>query len=323
MQYRKFDYLVMFLIIISLLLSGCSPTLPAPPTSDDTLPATTRIPASRYPSTPILLSATKTPPATPDSTPTITVSPVPASATPHPIPTPPGDEATEQVLWLFETNNGCQLPCWWGITPGETEWSTAEEFFNTFVPSVYISSSTPDQVVYEPVIPLPTTVFAEERMNLGVVVRNGIVEYINSRVSIGNTPPGYLTTYLLPEFLGAYGQPAEVWLSTYPAAFENNELPFVIVLFYPEQGIAVLYFAFGSREGEIVRGCPQQGPASFLSLWHAPLNYAFADIQKRAAVYNADFLALEEATALDVNTFYETFKDADNTTCLETPAALW
>jgi hypothetical protein len=203
----------------------------------------------------------------------------------------------------------------------------AAEFFNTFAHYIYTSLSTPEPtprpVAYEPVIPLPTTVFWEERMNMGILVRNGIVEMIDTRVSIGDTPPGYLTAYLLPEFLTTYGSPPEVWLSTYNSAFENNELPFAIVLFYPEQGIAAFYGTLGSREGEMVRGCPQQGPAAFLSLWHPPLNYTFTEVQRGAGIYNADFLALEEATAMDVTTFYETFKDADNTTCLETPAVLW
>src|SRR5690606_15724734 len=178
----------------------------------------------------------------------------------------------------------------------------------------------PDLVVYEPVIPVPTSVFWEERTRLGIVARNGIVEFIDARVPVRDRPPGFLTAYLLPEFLNTYGRPTEVWLSTYPAAQGQNDLPFVVVLFYPDQGIAALFSDNGVRQGDMVRGCPQQGPVGFLTLWHPPLNLTFAEVQKGAGVYNVDFLALEESTAMDVSTFYETFKDAENTACLETPA---
>src|SRR5690606_3458586 len=106
MKYPIFVYPVVKFIIIFLLLSGCSTAMPVP-TPEDDRSVTTRILASRSPSTRTPLPATETPLLVPDPTPIITISSVPPSVTPNPIPTPPGDEATQQVLWLFETNNGC------------------------------------------------------------------------------------------------------------------------------------------------------------------------------------------------------------------------
>ncbi len=37
-------------------------------------------------------------------------------------------------------------------------------------------------------------------------------------------------------------------------------------------------------------------------------------------MYNVDYLRLEDTTDWDVTTFYETFKNPDNTTCIETEA---
>lgn len=328
---KRHQFLYVISIVSSsllLFLSGCAATSPPPTQSDTSMAVINTITASPVPSTPPLLPPTQTPSLTPSLMPTSdailvpTVQPV-AMETPAAIPTPPNDEIKQQVLWLFETNNGCQLPCWWGITPGQTKWSTAEEFLHRFDRDIYSSSSTPGLVYYGVTIPLPTEVFAEDRAELGISVRNGIVEFIDTRVSMGNTPSRYLTQFTLSPFLTIYGQPAEIWLSTYSSPFEHNDLPFRVVLFYPNQGIAALYSDNGIRRGDVVRGCPQQGPASFLSLWHAALDLSFEEVKSGAAVFSEDFLSLEESTTIDVSTFYETFKRPDNTTCLETPADLW
>ena len=41
------------------------------------------------------------------------------------------EQATQKLIELLETNNNCQLPCWWGIELGKTEVNMIE---STFVP---------------------------------------------------------------------------------------------------------------------------------------------------------------------------------------------
>ncbi len=259
-------------------------------------------------------------PVTPTTTQTIQPT---ADNEQAPIPTPPGKGLKEQVLWLYETNNGCQLPCWWGIVPGQTEWQTAKKLLSRFDQDIYQSSSASDEISYGINIPLPLEVFAEDRTDLNIFVRDGIVEIIDTHVSIGDTPSDYLSQYALSTFLTTYGQPAEVWLSTSFAPFEHNELPFDVLLFYPEQGIMALFSDNGVKEGGVIRGCPQQDPVRFLSLWSPTLGLTFEEVKNGVSVYNVDHLPLEETTLLSIPEFYETFKNPDNLTCLETEAELW
>jgi len=312
-----------------LILAGCtaSSTALTPPgegLSDISTIVTSLTPLSTRP----LTSATQTPSPTTILTSTSAATPVPTdqpttTETPIAISTPPGTSLTRQVLWLYETNNGCQLPCWWGITPGQTTWNTAERFFNLFASTILsASTSSPNSMSYSPIIPLPSEVFREDTVSPIYSVRDGIVGQIGTRVSIGNTPPGYLTQYMLSTFLTTYGQPSEVWVSTYSAPY--SDLPFRVALFYPAQGIAALYSDNGVRQGELVHGCPQQGPVGFLSLWDPSMQELTFDVLKsRTSAFNVEFLSLEESTGMDVTTFYETFKNADNTTCLQTPTDLW
>jgi hypothetical protein len=315
------------LIWIFLLCVACLPTSSAPPKDEgiqqiSTVAETRRITAmpslsANITPTNLISETLPTPTGTPSLLPTSTVET-------GQIPTPPGIGAKEQVLWLYETNNGCQLPCWWGIVPGETDWQTARAFLSQFDRDIYRSPDTSDSSAsYGVTIPLSLDVFIEEKTELSLFVQDSVVEAIDTHVSIGDTPPGYLDLYTLPNLLTTYGPPTEIWLSTYSKPFENNELPFRLLLFYPQQGIMALFSDNGVKNGQYVSGCPQRDPASYLTLWFPELAWTFEEVKNGASVYNVDYLRLEDTTDWDIATFYETFKNPDNTTCIETEAELW
>ena len=48
-----------------------------------------------------------------------------AEATVQQSPAPVSTLSEQEMLTLLQTNAGCELPCWWGITPGITPWSEA------------------------------------------------------------------------------------------------------------------------------------------------------------------------------------------------------
>ncbi|MCL4265814.1 MAG: hypothetical protein KJ069_21550 [Anaerolineae bacterium] len=322
----------MLTINLFLFLAGCTASSPTPISPGENPADISTVAASRTPLTRTPLPPTPIPAVTSTltSTPTATPMPIDQPAPIEPpitIPAPPDGELTQQVLWLFETNNGCQLPCWWGITPGQTEWSVAEEFFHRFDKDLYEASSTPGLVSYGISIPLPTDIFVTDYTYPSVLVQNGIVERIQADILVGDTYPDSLNHYMLPMLLTTYGEPAEVGLSTFSSDPGGEGpgwlVPFAVVLFYPDQGIAALYGDIGEISGDMVRGCPQARPVSTLKLWSPDKDFTFEELIKSSSAFNKEYLSLQEATGMDVATFYETFKNPDNTTCLETPANLW
>ncbi len=325
MKSNKCLSIKLFIIIGFFTLAGCVVT-PSGSMSATKVASSTNTNAptinlvSITPTPMITPSLEPTPINTSTSTPTI---PLTAIETPFAISTPLGVETTEQALWLFETNNNCHLPCWWGITPGQTRWQIAKEFLSVFDADIY-ETTTPSGLTYYGIdIPLSSEIFLTDRMELGILARDGIVEEIITDVSIGNAPLDYLTQYSLSTFLNTYGQPSEVRLFTYRSPFEEGDLPFVVTLYYSDQGIVALYGDNGERQGNLVQGCPQEYPVSFLSLWSPDLNLSFDQIINGTSALEKEYLLLEEAAVMDVATFYEIFKDIDNTTCLETSADLW
>ena len=320
----------LFFITILIAVTGCtmSDTSLSTPTRE-VIAAASTISLTRVLPSSTPLSSTSTPSPLPSTTPVPSLTSMPTmhstpTETLMPTPTLTDTELEQLALELFETNNGCQLPCWWGITPGQTEWETAYQLIKIFDRIPHRVSVNSELVFYEPHIPLPLEIFGDSGTGQFYDVQNGIVIGIETQVAIGHIPDGYLTPYTLASFLATYGQPTEVWLSTYPAAREGDSLPFSVILFYPEQGIVAKYRGNGEEHEDYVRGCPQTNPVSYLSLFPPNSKKTFqATRVGTSGLSEWRYLRLEESTEMDVLTFYQTFKNSDNTTCLETPDKNW
>lgn len=332
MKSRDFSAVVKnFFIIISFVLTGCSLQTKEEAPAASTIVVSRALPSQTPRPIPQATSATPTltvmPTLTPSTQPTIPVPMIAvqptAAETQMSIPTVADMEVTQQVLWLFETNNGCQLPCWWGITPGQTTWQTAQEFLSGFDFDIYELDSDSESAYYGVIIPLPIEVFFADRWAPSIITRNDVVEHIFTNVANGKPPKGTLAQYYLSSFLTTYGAPSEVGLFTYSSPYVGDDLPFVTTLFYADQGIAAAYSINGERQGEVVKGCIQEEPVTFLSLWSPDLKLTFEEVTTGSSALNRDYLSLEESTKMSIATFYETFKKPENTTCLETPADLW
>jgi len=300
----QYQSCVAFVLLLSLV--GCSVlVMPTP------VPSATLSPAIHTPTSIPTPNPTLTPsPMPPTSTPSPTWTPV--SPTPTAAPTLTADKERTLVLDLLQNNAGCQLPCWWGFTPGKTTWQTAQTFFASLgkMPAEYHDLGMTNYTVSFKV---------PEQIDQIYIVNSGIIEMIWAYT--GNSQ-----RYMLPQLLSSYGRPADVWVRTYRNVREG-ELPFFVVLFYPQQGIMAMYVDSAERQGEKVRECPQQ-IGSALWLWVPGRKLTLEDIARIGVGFGPaedvpNYRPLDEATGLSVDIFYKTFKNASNRTCLETPANMW
>lgn len=265
--------------------------------------------------TPTLLS-TLTTTATPS--PEATKTPWPTwTPKPTPLPTLPPEQARAFAWELYQTNAGCQLPCWWGFTPGQTYWKTAEHFLAAFASQIAVVGSVadPSYTVYVN-IPVPEEIFPVP-LEQAYMVEGGLITQIQAQTK--NVP-----AYSLPSFLTTYGEPSEVWMRTYSKSREGD-LPFDVVLAYLNNGIMVRYDISAEETSYEIRGCPQEATSATFSLWPPEQHLSFAEALDKMTFYPIEqpLLRLEEATSMNEETFYQTFVDLDNITCLETPAELW
>ena len=265
-------------------------------------------------------SATSSPRPTSTVTPPPTVTPTP-TITWTPLPTLSSEKALTLVEDLLKRNAGCRLPCWWGFTPGETSWETARHFLSLFSTSLRQGESrevTENGVTYLSTNYTANYKVAGEPFDGGTVysLRNGFID------GIWVTPArGTDRSYQLHELLANYGEPTEVLLET-SINVPVSPLPFRVVLFYPQQGIlAYDEYKVTKKVGNQLWGCPEPiGPQ--LWLWSPERSLTITDIQPIGS--DAPQLRrLEDATGMDIKSFYETFNVPNISNCLITPVEFW
>lgn len=240
------------------------------------------------------------------------------TAVPSPMPTLTLTEKTAVTSELYNTNANCELPCWWGIVPGETDWDTAQLFLNTIASEMYFHESNVDSLDFnvEVDVPVPDDLSEIDFLRHTFIVKDGIIVKIEQE-----RPRGIRRINTIAEILKNYGRPKEVWLDTVGYTFGDSYYPFRVALFYPEMGILIRYFDDAELFDDYLTGCPQRRSGK-LTLWSPNLELSFMEAlgSQQGAQYNKP---LGEATEMDVETFYQTYLDPDTETCIETPVELW
>jgi hypothetical protein len=242
-----------------------------------------------------------------------------APLTPSPMPIPTLSLAEKKVITneLYLTNANCEFPCWWGITPGETEWQTAKSFLNTLATG--ISSESDSLFVAEVDMPVSEEHSEINFLRQSFFIQDDVIEIIEPALSRS------MQSTIISEILSTYGRPQEVWIDTFGYSL-GEVVPFRLVLFYPEKGILVRYFDDADFQNDHVIGC-FTGHSGAIVLWAPELELTFAEAlngTNALGTYGEQYYKpLDKATDMDLETFYQTFLDPNTDVCIETPAELW
>jgi hypothetical protein len=159
------------------------------------------------------------------------------------------ERATENLIALLEGNRGCELPCWWGIIPGQTY---VESIESEFVPLGFdwnrdyetLNDNTP----YQSYVDLTT----ENGVVQSIEVRGGASEHTYDQ-NLAWKP------YAIPNVLERLGRPEQVYVYR-PFRFDPGGMQaYRLFLYYPDLGIEIDYLGKSSlieASPEIARACP-------------------------------------------------------------------
>ncbi len=341
----RFGYLLLIAILTgcsSLIPNAVSSSIAVSPQSSATLDSTPRQSTETIAPTP---NKTNTP--GPTFTPTIPLPP----PTFTPLPTLSTEDAAALILDLVHTHDNCRLPCLLGMSPGFTDFQTAEAFMKQFqqtlTPNIEITTRNVEigggvDLAYKMDNVFITISFSYARNNSGDMVDmlyfHSYPLEIFEPEAIGMTPslapvwgdPTFnqeMQDYMLPAILSEYGLPAEVMITVRPQDPERPDIKytaFSLALYYPEQGIFVEYVSPVEERGKYYAGCPTKAHIN-LAVWDPESENTLEEVIKKAGseiIYDY-FKTLEEATELTMDDFYEKFSDPENIACLETPADIW
>jgi hypothetical protein len=212
--------------------------------------------------------------------------------------------AQEKVLDLLKNNAGCELPCYWGVTPGITSWQEAYNFLASFAERIehrVVDVSAPGGSEHSvTVIGSYNTIPGYDGLvSSGYEVTNGIIGKISASGS------GTELRYQLHQVLDRYGLPDEVLLFLLDVSPAGKPW-FSIYIFYEEIGVTLFYSAAAQMKGDALEVCPEGvGPEINLIVpGSQTLRQMIRDITG-----GFHFPSINDLPGKNIEIFYETLKE--------------
>ena len=227
----------------------------------------------------------------------------------------------QQVLEKKFINNGnCDLPCYWGITPGVTSWEEASIIFSS-IGIIYGPGGSKNVLSYGPFFKDMQEKFQE--MLPDFRVRDGIVIAILTNSSWVSKNFDYTLSGLLVKF----GIPEEIWVEAINTSLDNQPY-YNLVLWYPSKGIYFELNGNASIDKEFLSICPQkmitrEPYLPWLVLWNPNEKVNFKQFGpiflEDETGWNRDWYEEFDKISVDHLTnedFYDIYTDPDTDTCI-------
>ena len=244
---------------ICVVLVGCQ-AAPVKPVFTATLKAATSAPLFELTNTAEVTSSATLLNAPTNVEPTLTETPgniIPTlirQLTLTPIPTLSESSREAKIQELLSTNGRCELPCFWGIVPGETTWEEAQEFLAPFANEIAFGDFA---YVKEDgkMIPKATTGarFSVEGypddLTVNFLVSNGTI------TSILIAHDALKVRYSLDQLLTELGQPEEVLVYLEPKT-PTGKPWYGFHLYYPAVGVWAIFEGEAEWSGSSIKYCP-------------------------------------------------------------------
>lgn len=316
---KKEFILISLILMITTWSSACIPTAnigntetSEPPTPTLTMVSTVRIPEQK-------LTVTSTP------TKISTITPLP------PID---AEELEGYIIDLMETNGSCRLPCWWGMTPGETSMENVHQFLEHLDVKIYESVYKDIYTVYSPDLRIEK--FSDFYYWNNFIETN---EQLDSIVAVGEEYPpseyfkSFWRAYLPVEIFKTYGEPTRIFLSAPGMSGIGNtgNTGYEMWIVYDHLGFMIRYDGV-VRDLPVYEICPTfqkgSGQISRVDIYmQSPSNsnpLELTDsILKSEDMLDGSVKTIQEATGLTNKEFYDLLTHDEDLPCFTTPHDIW
>jgi hypothetical protein len=158
------------------------------------------------------------------------------------------------VLDLLVNNAGCELPCYWGITPGETTWQDALIYLASFSArfeggNYDVTARDGSELSYLAFESRNTIPEYNEPVHSDYIEKKGIID------SIAVYEIGTELRYQVHHVLDRYGLPDEVLFDL------SDDSPvgkpwFSMWILYEERGVTLFYDGIAKKKGDSMEVCP-------------------------------------------------------------------
>ena len=328
--------------VLALLLSGClSPirqtetvSIPAPLSPFPMEPTQTAEPSVTLPptSTPLptaTLPPSSTPQPTPTRRPTRTPKPPPTpTSTPLPFPTLEPEQMHAFIAEMLASGGGCELPCWWNVTPGETSWRDTDRFFTERGIRVWEASgklglhyTSGSYRGGEGYVDMMRVDFHQE---------DGIVQSIDARNETYYTPlqdsfTALWQRYALQPVLSRHGVPSQVYFNFSvgaPCVGTGNFPDYGMWVAYEDRGFAIRYSGLLLYDHEKWLVCPVLGHLKDIQIRTQSLDVDTDLVDLSTEVYDSSgefsvYGSLLDLAGMSTSMFYDIFSQPQPRACIE------
>lgn len=271
--------------------------------------------------TPSLQEKTDTPEQTVTPTATQTVIEITATPTRTPtrIPVLKGEEALAYIESYYKDNGGCELPCWWGLTPGV---STEDDVFSLLSrldrPNIEEHNNL-NQYSYSFEAPFNEDFPYYDYSYIYIWMLDGKVIFI----SVNSLDVSESFDFSLSGILKTFGTPSEIWIKPIVYDWESPYYRFDVL--FSEQGINLVFGGDFFVDNKELRICLDSGSKDYpylppwLLLFSKENINSFNDITELIGPFepNEYYLLDDIAFGYSVSDFYDQFIVPGANQCIE------
>lgn len=307
----------LWIIISMFLYVGCTPISP----TDIDIPATLISPS--------ITSQSAQPAQTSTSVPTLTVT---FTITSTPKPTLTIDEQKNYVTKLVKTKTACQLPCWWGFTPGKTTWKETEKIWRYLGVSIWQGKINSGLIGYSPLF--FKGLLRELDLNFSVS-KEGVIDAIFIAGNPGGTQEqqdfeSFWEAYSPKQVFRMYGVPSRVLLSApgQTGIGTSGNTGYILWVFYDHLGFVIRYDGTVA-DLPVYHFCPELKEGSNdITVIRFVLQYPNHDVPLEAtdSILKHDMWrvkSIQEATGMSLEEFHQLFSQDKKPACFDAPHNIW
>ncbi len=202
-------------------------------------------------------------------------------------------------------NAGCELPCYWGITPGETTWQDALIFLASFSERFEggnqdVTASDGNELSYLGFEIRNTIPEFEEPVHSDYIEKNGIIDSI--------FVPGIGTElrYQVHQVLDRYGLPDEV-LVILSEVSPTLKPSYSIYIIYEERGVSFYYYGVAQMKDDTLEICPEGVAPDIFVI--TPGSITLSQMIQEVAPGLNFMDSINNFPGKDIEYFYETLKE--------------
>lgn len=253
-----------------------------------------------------------------------TINPTPLPTTPVPIAQPPTitpmstltiEQEGELLSLLMKNNGGCDLPCWWGVTPGAT---SEEEVHAMFISKVFDSwGRSPDYGDVGLGYPRSDSTYYYRDVIVRFWIKDDLINFIvvDARPLSEEVRPIFnkdWKSFSPDKMLDRYGTPSHIGFR------EVEQAPYYsLVLSYDSLGIEVGYIIpFEVLNNGNKKVCFDSEIYSISLVLYSPEESGKAPVGI-ISEHLDNYISWESTTGTDLTAFQQLFEDSHSSPCVE------